>query len=77
MQEVTQTLHLFMELVEMLKNKLLPTILVLLLQYPILLYQRVFPLIFTKNQDPRRYSSCQGTFQRLILILAEILYPKS
>ena len=77
MQEVTQMVHLFFESMAMLKNKLLPTILALLLQYLILLFRRVFTLIFPKNQDSRSYSSCQVKFQKIIFLRIEILYTEN
>ena len=49
MLEVNQMVRLFLELIEMLKNHLLSTRLVLLLQKPILLFQKVVPLIFSKT----------------------------
>ena len=51
--------------------------LVLLLWLYILLSNKAFPLIFTKNQDPRRYWSCQGTFPRHIFLPTEISHPKN
>ena len=45
-----QMVHLFLVLMAILKNKLLPTRTVLLLPYQILLFQKVFPLIFTKTK---------------------------
>ena len=50
MQEVTQMVHLFLELMTMLKNKLLPTIPILIFQWLISLFQKVFYLILLQKK---------------------------
>ena len=77
MKDLNKMVHLFLEFMAMLKSQLLITGLVLLFQYMVLLFHRVFYLIFPKKQDSRSYSSCQGKFQRLIFLLKEILYPNN
>ena len=59
------------------KKSLLPMRIVLLFPWLILLSQKASPLIFPKNQDPRRYWSRKGTFTRHLLLLTEISYPKN
>ena len=56
---------------------ILPTIIVLLFQYQILLSQNAFPLIFPKDQYSKRHCSCQGTFPIHIFLPKESSYPKN
>ena len=50
-KQVTKTFRLFLVQIEMLRSQLLPTTLALLFKYMILLFLRLFSLIFIKNID--------------------------
>ena len=67
MQKVIRMVHSFLELMEMINNQLLPTMLVLLFPYKILLFQKAFYLFFTKTNIQEGTGVGKGNFPINIL----------